>query len=117
MATIATFIGIDRHAAPDVRDLSGARRDATALWCLFTDSIPDVNATILCDEDASVAAVRKAITTTLKNAAADDTVVFSFSGHGTPDHRVVLHDTRREALHETTISMIEIAEFCHFSSG
>jgi helicase len=24
MATIATFIGIDRHAAPDVRDLSGA---------------------------------------------------------------------------------------------
>jgi hypothetical protein len=50
MGTIATFIGIDRHAAPDVRDLVGARRDAVALRCLFADSVSDVNATMLCDE-------------------------------------------------------------------
>jgi helicase len=110
MGILATFIGIDRHAAPNVRDLSGARRDATALWCLFSDSIPNVNASVLCDEEASISAVRNAITTTLKDASKGDTVVFSFSGHGTPDHRIVLHDTQREALHETTIPMTEIAD-------
>lgn len=110
MAILAAFIGIDRHVAPDIRDLSGARRDARALWCLFTDSIPGVSATVLCDEEATVEAVRKTITITLGNAAPGDTVIFSFSGHGSPDHRLVLHDTRREALHETTIAMAEIAE-------
>jgi helicase len=110
MTIIATFIGIDRHQAQDIRDLSGARRDATALWCLFNDSISNVNAKVLCDEDASVASVREAISLTLKNAGADDTVIFSFSGHGTPDHRLVLHDTRREALHQTTIPMAELAD-------
>jgi replicative superfamily II helicase len=109
MATIATFIGIDRHAAPDVRDLAGARRDAVALYCLFADSVPKVSATTLCDEEATVAAVREAIARTLGNAGPDDTVIFSFSGHGTPDHRLVLHDTHRAALHETTIPMTEIA--------
>jgi helicase len=109
MATIATFIGIDRHAAPDVRDLAGARRDAVALCCLFADSVPNVSATKLCDEDATVTAVREAIARTLGNAGPDDTVVLSFSGHGTPDHRLVLHDTRRETLHDTTIPMTEIA--------
>jgi len=110
MAIIATFIGIDRHAAQNIRDLSGARRDARALWCLFTDSIPDITTTVLCDEEATVETVRQAISTTLGNAASDDTVIFSFSGHGSPDHRLVLHDTRREVLHQTTISMTEIAE-------
>ena len=110
MATIAAFIGVDRHAAPDIRDLAGARRDAVALWCLFTNSIPGTDAALLCDGDATVVAVRNMIATTLKNAAPGDTVVFSFSGHGTPDHRLVLHDTRREALHDTTIPMIEIAD-------
>src|SRR5712671_2334265 len=84
MRTIATFIGIDRHAAPDVRDLAGARRDAIALRCLFADSVPNVRARTLCDEDATVSAVREAIAETLGNAEPDDTVVFSFSGHGTP---------------------------------
>jgi helicase len=110
MGTIATFIGIDRHAAPDVRDLAGARRDATALSCLFADSVSDLNARVLCDEDATVAAVRHAIANTLGNAGPTDTVVLSFSGHGTPDHRLVLHNTRREALHDTTIPMTEIAD-------
>jgi hypothetical protein len=45
MATIASFIGVDRHAALDVRDLAGARRDAVALRSLFVDLISDVRAT------------------------------------------------------------------------
>lgn len=110
MAILATFIGIDRYAAPTISDLSGARRDARALWCLFTDSIPYISATVLCDDDATVDAVRQAIITTLNNAAPDDTVIFSFAGHGSPDHRFILHDTQREDLHKTTIAMAELAE-------
>ena len=40
MAVKAVFVGIDRHQRPDVPELGGAKRDATALWALFTDSIP-----------------------------------------------------------------------------
>ncbi|KAB8333631.1 DEAD/DEAH box helicase [Scytonema tolypothrichoides VB-61278] len=110
MSTIATFIGIDRYAALDVRDLSGARRDALGLWCLFSDSVSDIKPRMVCNEEATTVTVREAIRTTLKEATAEDTVIFSFSGHGTPDHRLVLHDTHREALHETTIPMAEIAD-------
>jgi hypothetical protein len=61
MATFATFIGIDRHAASDIRDLTGARHDATALHCLIRDSMTDAQATLLCDEEATVSAIRGAI--------------------------------------------------------
>ena len=110
MAIRTTFVGIDRHAAPDVRDLSGARRDALALGCLFADSVPNVRSKVLCDEDATVSAVRDAIAYTLGAAGPEDTVVFSFSGHGTPDHRLVLHDTRRDLLHDTTIAMTDVPD-------
>jgi helicase len=109
MALLATFIGIDKHADPRVRDLTGARRDATALWCLFTDSLTDVRSSLLRDEEATVAAIRKAMADTLTSAGPDDTVVFSFAGHGTRDHRLVAHDTRRDALTDTTIPMYELA--------
>jgi replicative superfamily II helicase len=110
MATFATFIGIDRHAASDIRDLTGARRDATALHCLIRDSMPDAEATLLCDEQATAANIRSAITGSLVAAAPGDTVILSFAGHGTRDHRIVAHDTRRDALHATTIPMSELAE-------
>lgn len=110
MAIRTTFVGIDRHAAPDVRDLSGARRDALALGCLFANSVPNVRSKVLCDEDATVSAVRDAIAYTLGAAGPEDTVVFSFSGHGTPDHRLVLHDTRRDLLHDTTIAMTDVPD-------
>lgn len=109
MATIAAFIGVDRHSAPDIRDLSGAKRDAIALWSLFTDTIPELNATVLCDERATVANAQQALTQTLQSAGPEDTVIFTFSGHGTPDHRLVMHDTQRGSLHDTTISMTEVA--------
>ena len=35
MAFIANFIGIDKYADQDIRELTGAKRDATALWALF----------------------------------------------------------------------------------
>lgn len=37
------FIGIDRHADPLIGDLTGAARDATALWAVLSDSIIDLD--------------------------------------------------------------------------
>jgi hypothetical protein len=41
MALYAAFVGVDKHRDLGIRDLAGARRDATALWALFGDTLPD----------------------------------------------------------------------------
>lgn len=110
MAILTTFIGVDRYAAEDIRDLNGARRDATALGMIFKDTLDDAPITILLDEQATVDAVHEALSNTLGTAGPEDIAIFSFSGHGSADHRLVVHDTRRQDLHATTISMHDIAE-------
>lgn len=107
----ATFIGINKHEDVRIPELTGAARDARALWSLFSDTIPDVDATLLVDQDATTAVIRHAITTSLGQANSDDIVIFSFSGHGTNDHHLVTFDTDYEALVHTTISMGELAEY------
>lgn len=54
MALKAVFVGIDRHHSPDIPELGGAKRDATALWALFTDSIPGLSARLLVDDRATL---------------------------------------------------------------
>ena len=103
------FIGVDKHSDPGIRDLSGAVRDATAIHALFQDSIPGLSSVFLCNERATASDVKAALTTVLGAAAADDIVIVTFSGHGTRDHRLVMHDTDRKNLVGTTIGMDEIA--------
>src|SRR5688500_3216806 len=110
MALIATFIGIDKHTDPRIRDLMGARRDAVALWSLFSDTLPSIQSTKLIDTEATVAAIRQALDEIFYAAGPDDTIVLSFSGHGTRDHRLVAHDTRLDNLAATTIPMNELAD-------
>ena len=105
----AAFIGIDKHIDLRIRDLIGARRDAMALWALFCDTLPDIDARLVIDADATAEGIRRALDETLGAAGPDDTVILSFAGHGTPDHRVVAHDTVKDTLVETTISMEELA--------
>ncbi len=109
MKFLAAFIGIDRHQDPGIRELEAARRDATALWALFSDTFPDVSAKLLVDETATTAAVLTALDETLGAAGLEDVVVVSFSGHGTHDHRLVMHDTSRADVPATTIPMSELA--------
>ena len=40
MAIKAVFIGVSKHQDPSISELCGAKRDATALWALFSDTIP-----------------------------------------------------------------------------
>jgi len=45
----AVFIGINRHSDPQIPELSGACRDATALWALFADSIEGIASRLVTD--------------------------------------------------------------------
>lgn len=108
MALYSAFIGVDKHRDLNGRDLTGARRDATALWALFSDSIPDMTASLIVDAEATVERIRRTLDETLGVAGPDDTVVITFSVHGTHDHRLVAHDTSASDLHATTIPMEEV---------
>jgi helicase len=110
MATRAAFIGIDRHQDARIKELTGARRDATALFSLFTDTLPDIDADLLVDGDATHAGVAEVIERRLSSAAEDDVVILSFSGHGTRDHRLVLSDTSLDDLTASTIAMADLAQ-------
>ena len=109
MTIRANFIGIDKYLDPDIRDLTGARNDAKALWSLFSDTIPDIDANLILDEDATSDCVSKTIEQTLKNATENDTVIITFAGHGTNDHRLVTYNTTVTNLQNSSISMDEIA--------
>src|SRR5260370_28555199 len=98
MAVKAVFVGIDRHQRPEVPELGGAKRDATALWALFTDSVPGLASRLLVDEQATLPEVRDAIVGTLNTANADDIVIVSFAGHGSPDASLVLYNTEPSDL-------------------
>lgn len=110
MTTKAIFVGINKHIDSAIPELGGARRDATALWALFSDSIPDLAARLIVDDAATHSEVTNAILGTLGGAAPDDVIVISFSGHGSPDGNLVMYDTESGNLAGTALSMNALAE-------
>lgn len=106
----AAFIGIDRYRDTSVGDLTGAARDATALWALLSDSIAELRPQLITNEDATISNLRDVLNGTLGEAAPDDVVILGFAGHGTPDHRLVLHDTSVEDLPNSSLGMDELAQ-------
>lgn len=111
MAIYANFVGVHKHLDAGIRDLPGAEQDATALWALFCDAIPGLEASsnLLLNQDATSEKVRQAMTDSLDTAGPEDTVIFTFSGHGSRDHRFAFHDTERARLEDTTIPMEELS--------
>jgi helicase len=69
MATKAYFIGINKYQDPQIRDLAGAVRDATALWALFTDTIPNIETHLIVDDGATIEQVKNALDETLTNSS------------------------------------------------
>lgn len=110
MAVKAIFVGIDRYLDPAIPELSGARRDAMALWALFTDTIEGQAARRLVDEEATHSEVSDAILGTLEDAQADDVIVITFAGHGSPDGRLMLSDTNATDLPGTAVPMTALAD-------
>jgi helicase len=109
MTIFSAFIGVNKHAEMSIPELSGATRDATALWALFTDSLPDKPIRLL-DEQATAKGIREALDQTIGKAGADDWALFYFAGHGSPGHQLIPYDTQLDELAATTIPMSELAE-------
>ena len=80
------FVGIDLYAPPITR-LSCARRDAESLAALFADTLDGEHA-VLTDYDATRNRIDDALAE-LARVDANDLVIVSFSGHGTPNHSLV----------------------------
>ena len=110
MAFLSTFVGAGKYSDPQIRDLVGSTRDALALHALFSDSLPDSNPALLIDDQATTTNIRAALQGTLGRATSDDVVIFSFSGHGSHDHRLAAFDTKLSDLANTSIAMDELAE-------
>lgn len=110
MAINAIFVDINKHLDMTIPELSGARRDATALWALFTDTVDGLSARLLVDEAATHAEVSRAMLGTLAAAGEDDMVVITFAGHGSPDGNLVLFDTSATDLSGTSLSMAGLAD-------
>jgi replicative superfamily II helicase len=109
MTIRAVFIGVNKHLDSGIPELSGARRDAIALWTLFTDSIEGLTGQLMVDETARHMDVSQAVLGSLSTAAKDDVVIITFAGHGSPDGRLVLFDTSVADLSRTSLSMTELA--------
>ena len=109
MAFLSTFVGVGKHLDPNIRDLIGAPRDAIALHALFADTFSESYPQLLVDHDATADNIRGALRRTLGSAGTDDVVVFSFSGHGSHDHRIAATDTLLSDLSGTSIAMDELA--------
>ena len=110
MTTKGIFVGVDQHLHGDIPELNGARRDATALWALFSDTINGLTARLLVNENATFARVSKAIIGSLSTADRDDVIVISFAGHGSRDGGLVLFDTDSGNLSGTSLPMATLAD-------
>jgi helicase len=109
MAFHGVFIGVDRYVLPHINWLSCAKRDAVALEALFSDALGETT-TLLVDEDATRLRI-EAEFRHLTVCNPDDTVVISFSGHGSESHELITHDADVRDLPRTAIPLDELMEW------
>ena len=100
------FVGIDLYAPPITR-LSCARRDADSLAALFSDTLAGQHV-VLTDHDATRNNIDAALVE-LGRVDANDLVIVSFSGHGTPSHSLVPVDADVDEPESTMLHLDEIA--------
>ncbi|MEA2691115.1 MAG: ATP-dependent helicase, partial [Acidobacteriota bacterium] len=103
------FIGIDRYASTEIAELTCARRDAVALEALFADTLCG-NTVLLTDTDATLGKIEGELGR-LTTCSSEDIVVISFSGHGSPDHELVMHDSNLRDLGGTTLPLDSLASW------
>jgi replicative superfamily II helicase len=103
------FIGIDRYASPGVNWLSCSRRDAVALYSLFTDTLGG-DSVLLVDEDATRQSIEEQFQR-LEACAEEDVVVITFSGHGSPTHDLVTYNADLADLANTCIPLTLLLEW------
>ena len=109
MAFLGVFIGIDRYACSQINWLSCAARDAIALEALFADTLGG-DTTLLLNEEATRTRLDDMFRQ-LTSCDIDDTVVISFSGHGSESHELVTYDADPYDLAQTAIPLSELTEW------
>lgn len=107
MAFVRLFIGLDRYRSPLIDELDCARRDATALEALFADTLGGTSRLLL-DKEATAAGIMAELEA-LADCGPEDTVVISFSGHGSDTHELVAHamDAEGRAERLAALAMIK----------
>jgi helicase len=103
------FIGVDRYASPCIDWLTCAKRDAVTLEALFADTLGGTTK-LLADEEATRAGIEAAFQR-LTACDPEDTVVISFSGHGSQSHELITYDADVCDLRRTAIRLDELAEW------
>ncbi len=77
---------------------------------MFTDTIEEIAARLLVDEETTHTPVSEVNLGTLEATHADDVIVISFAGHGSPDGSQVLFDTDTTDLPGTALPMRALAD-------
>jgi hypothetical protein len=109
MAFRGLFIGIDKYASPEVNELSCAKRDAVALEALFRDTLGG-KSVLLTDAEATSARITAEFEA-LAACSPEDTVVITFSGHGSQTHQLAAYDTALGDLEGTAIPLSALVEW------
>ena len=109
MAFRGLFVGVDRYQSPDIRDLSCAARDATALEALFADTLAG-STVLLTDQNATLSRIEAELET-LSQCDPEDTVVMAFSGHGSETHELIVHDTGFNNIEATSLPLNQLQEW------
>src|SRR5260370_38232135 len=103
------FIGIDRYQSWKINWLNCAKRDATALHALFTDTLGG-QAVLLTDQDATRPEIERQCNE-LAACNQDDVVVIFFSGHGSETHQLVTYDADTNDLDNTCIPLSTLTDW------
>jgi len=113
----AVIVGVNKYADPEIPDLNFAAQDASTLadLCRKSRFADDIVTQCLIDEDATRSAILHLIGTELAfQTGRDDTILFFFAGHGSPETApgtinasrfLACHDTGREQLFATGIDV------------
>lgn len=119
----ALFIGVDHYTDRQVGPLTCARADAEELASFLSEHLDtDRQLTVLLDDRATKARVRRVLTEELpRGASAEDVVLVYFAGYGAAEiepatndvsTHLVLHDTELARLRQTSIDLrVELADW------
>lgn len=109
--TFVLSIGIDKYEDTSISKLRGARNDAVGISDLFgSEKI------VLLDEKASREEIFKALDDISRQATADDTFIFTFSGHGDAlgngeNFHLLVYDSTYKESENMGISSIQLREY------
>lgn len=114
MSVHGFFAGVNGYRCGDTfRELRYAVRDARAVHALFEDNCPDGEMNLSLDREVTKRKFLTEIGQLADRCRPDDLAVIYFSGHGTSDGHLVMHDSDPADLDRTGLPLEELARAVH----